>query len=555
MIAPYGGKLIDLMVPAESSEELKTYADHLLSIQISPRSVSDLELLASGVFSPLDRFMGQEDHEQVLSEMRLANGYLFPIPVTLPVTADSAIHLDSDIALRNSEFELLAIMTVEEIYYWDRTQVAEKVFGTQNLQHPMVNEMQTWGELNISGRLRVLQLPRHFDFPNLRLIPSQIRAKLTEIGSQNVIAVQAHRPMMREHMDKSMQELEDIDGLFLIQLAVGMTKLGDFDYYTLVNTYRELANRHFDPDQFLLMLLPYAMRHAGPRELLLQTLIQRNYGANHSFIGYDQVNLINLSGDNSFYPPDETIKLISKYSNELNVKIIPAKLQADVSVQEPSEIVSAVTRETYHSKSLNNNSPWLLFQQDVAEKLAEIQPPQYKKGICIWFTGLSGSGKSTTAEMLSWLLLEYGRRITVLDGDVVRTHLSKGLGFSKEDRDTNVRRIGYVASELVRLGGVVVCAVVSPYLAARNAVREMVGSDQFVEVFVDTPLEVCEDRDVKSIYAKVRSGAITGVTGIDDPYEPPIQPEITLDTVTFSPEENAKFVIDYLNDQGFIHEK
>jgi len=192
------------------------------------------------------------------------------------------------------------------------------------------------------------------------------------------------------------------------------------------------------------------------------------------------------------------------------------------------------------------------FQQDVKRKLTDGQPPRHQKGICIWFTGLSGSGKSTTAEMLSWLLLEHGSRISVLDGDVVRTHLSKGLGFSKEDRDTNVRRIGYVASELVRLGGVVICAVVSPYLAARNDVREMVGKDQFVEVFVDTPLDICEARDVKGIYAKVRSGAISGVTGIDDPYEPPPNPEITLDTVSFTPDENAKSIVKYLIEQGFI---
>lgn len=553
MIAPYGGKLVDLMVPAESCDELKIYADLLPSIQISPRSVCDLELLAMGVFSPLDKFMGQEDHEHVLSEMRLANRYLFPIPITLPVTADSALRLDGDIALRNSEYELLAIMTVEEIYRWDRNQVAETVFGAQNLRHPMVNEMQSWGELNIAGRIQVLQLPRHYDFQDLRLTPFQTRAKLAEIAPQNVVAVQPRHPMLRDHKGITTQEKEDIDGLLFIQLSVGMTKLGDFDYYTWVRTYREMAGRHFEPDQFLLSLLPFVTRHAGPREALLQTLIQRNFGANHSLIGWDQVRPNNSSGFKSFYHPDEANQLVTKYSHELGVKIIPSQ----VLDTEKSNSVSKVSRKTspaVFSTSPNiNNSPWLRFRQDVAETLADTQLPLHRKGVCIWFTGLSGSGKSTTAEMLSWLLLEHSRRITVLDGDIVRTHLSKGLGFSKEDRDTNVRRIGYVASELVRLGGVVICAVVSPYLAARNDVRDMVGQDQFVEVFVDTPLDVCEARDVKSIYAKVRSGAISGVTGIDDPYEPPIQPEITLDTVSFTPEENAEFVIKYLIKQGFVH--
>jgi sulfate adenylyltransferase len=340
-----------------------------------------------------------------------------------------------------------------------------------------------------------------------------------------------------------------------LQLAVGMTKLGDYDYYMWVRTYRDLAVRHFEPDQFLLSLLPFATRHAGPREALLQTLIQRNFGANHSLIGWDQVRPNNSSGYRykSFYHPDEANQLVTKYSHELGVKILPSQ----VLDAEPSNSVSKVSRKTspaVFSTSPNiNNSLWLDFRQDVEEELADAQPPRHRKGVCIWFTGLSGSGKSTTAEMLSWLLLEHGRRITVLDGDIVRTHLSKGLGFSKEDRDANVHRIGYVASELVRQGGVVICAVVSPYLAARNDVRDMVGQDQFVEVFVDTPLEVCEARDVKSIYAKVRSGAITGVTGIDDPYEPPRQPEITLNTIKFTPEENTDFVIKYLIEQGFIH--
>jgi sulfate adenylyltransferase len=553
MIAPYGGMLVDLMVPAEEGDELKAYAGHLPSIQISPRSVCDLELLAAGVFSPLDRFMGQADHEGVVSEMRLANGYIFPIPITLPVAADSTLRLDGDIALRNSEYELLAIMTVEEIYRWDRNQVAETVFGTQNLRHPVVNEMYSWGELNISGRIQVLQLPRHYDFPDLRLTPHQTREIIAEIAPQNVIGVQLDDPIPQDLQEIPAQE---IAGLSLLQYAVGMTKLGDFDYYTRVRTFRKIAEHHFEPDQFLLSLIPFATRHAGPREALLQTLVQRNFGANHSLVGYDPDN---SSGNQSLPHSNEADELLAKYSHEVGMKIISSRIPINIPDAESSESdfkISPGTSTSLHSISPQvNNSPWLHFFHDVSEKLTESQPPRHAKGVCIWFTGLSGSGKSTTAELLSWLLLDHGRRLTVLDGDIVRTHLSKGLGFSKEDRDTNVRRIGYVASELVRLGGVVICAVVSPYSAARNDVRNMVGKDQYVEVFVDTPLEVCETRDVKSIYAKARSGAITGVTGIDDPYEPPIQPEITLDTVSFSPQENANFVIKYLIKQGYVSDR
>jgi sulfate adenylyltransferase len=170
----------------------------------------------------------------------------------------------------------------------------------------------------------------------------------------------------------------------------------------------------------------------------------------------------------------------------------------------------------------------------------------------VWFTGLSGAGKSTTAEILTMLMLERGRRVTVLDGDVVRTHLSKGLGFSKDDRDTNIRRIGFVAAEVVRHGGVAVAAAVSPYRATRDEVRYMVGAEHFVEVFVDTPLEVCERRDSKGVYAKARRGEITGFTGIDDPYEPPDAPTIVLDTVVSTPEQNARRVLDHLERQGFV---
>ncbi|UCC50744.1 MAG: adenylyl-sulfate kinase [Anaerolineaceae bacterium] len=548
LITPYGEKLVDLMVPAESLEEIKAYAGRLPSIQISPRSLCDLELLATGAFSPLDRFMGQEDHQQVLGEMRLANGNLFPIPVALPVAANSELRLDSDIVLRNHEYEMMAIMTLEEIYEWDRTEVADKVFGTQDLRHPLVAEMHRWGPLNISGRIQVLQLPRHYDFQDLRLTPFQTRAKLAKIQRQNVIAVQPNSPTLQDLEQLTGQEIEDIDGIILLQLAVGMTKLGDFDYYTQVRTYRDLAERYGEPGRILLALLPLATRYAGPREALWRVLIQRNFGANHVVVGREQASPDKSPGSHSFYGSNETKELVAKYCHELGVKMVPSRVADNVSRPAPSTSFS-----TARVAKNGANSPIGKLQQEAADVLAKAHPPRHKQGVCIWFTGLSGSGKSTTAEILSWLLLEHGRRVVVLDGDVVRTHLSKGLGFSKEDRDTNVRRIGFVASELVRLGGVVICAVVSPYRAARHDVRNMVSQDHFVEVFVDTPLEVCEARDVKSIYAMARRGEITGLTGIDDPYEPPIQPEITLDTVDYEPEENATSIVDYLIGRGFIH--
>jgi sulfate adenylyltransferase len=551
------------MIPRESSDELKAYANTLPSLQISSRSVCDLELLAIGAFSPLDRFMGQADYQRVLDEMRLANGYIFPIPLTLPVEASPDIGLDRDIALRNDKNELLAIMTIEEIYEWDRAEVSQKVFKTQDLRHPLVAEMHRWGSLNISGRLQVLQLPRRHDFQDLRLTPAQTRSRLAAMGHENVVAFQTRNPLHRAHEELTKRAIQEANGVLLLHPVVGMTRPGDVDHYTRVRTYKALAEGYYEPSQILLSLLPLAMRMAGPREALWHALIRRNYGANHLIVGRDHAGPGNDSKGQPFHGPYDAQELVKQYSAEIGVKMVPFQMLVYLPEENRYEEVSKVgagvptasisgtqVREEY----LNNGKilPDWFTRYEVAEILAETYPPRHRQGVCIWFTGLSGAGKSTTAEVLTSLLMEHGRQVTVLDGDVVRTHLSKGLGFSKEDRDINIRRIGFVASELVRHGGVVICAAVSPYRATRNDVRNMVGSDQFVEVFVDTPLEVCESRDVKGMYAKARRGEIKGFTGVDDPYEPPQHPELTLDTVKHTPEENAKYTLAYLIEQGFV---
>jgi len=563
LITPYGGRLVDLTVPTEAVEELKAYASHLPSLQISERAICDLELLATGAFSPLDRFMGKEDHQHVLDEMRLANGYLFPIPVTLPVEPDPAIHLDRDVALRNARNELLAVMTVEEIYEWDRDEVAQKVFGTLDLRHPLVAEMHRWGRLNISGRLQVLQLPKHYDFQDLRLTPAQTRARLEEFGYSNVVAFQTRNPLHRVHEELTRRAAQEVNGILLLHPVVGMTKPGDVDHYTRVRTYKALAERYYDPDRILLALLPLAMRLAGPREALWHALIRRNYGANYLIVGRDHAGPGVDSTGKPFYGPYDAQQLVQEYSAELGVGMIPFQelvyLPDEDRYEEVSRIpvnarTASISGTQVREEYLNNGRrlPDWFTRPEVAEIMAETYPPRHKQGVCIWFTGLSGAGKSTTAEILTVLLMEHGRQVTVLDGDVVRTHLSKGLGFSKEDRDINIRRIGFVAAEIVRHGGAVICAAVSPYRATRNDVRNMVGKDHFVEVFVDTPLEVCEQRDAKGMYAKARRGEIKGFTGIDDPYEPPLYPEIVLDTVNHTAEENARLILDFLVQRGFV---
>lgn len=552
----------NIRVPAEAFDEVKAFANSLPSLQLSERSVCDLEMLAVGAFAPLDRFMGREDEARVLAEMRLANGSLFPIPVTLPVEPGPDIRLDQSVALRNANNDLLAVMKIEEIYEWDLSETAQQVFGTQDLRHPLVAEMHRWGKVNISGPLQVLQLPRHYDYQHLRLTPAEARARLKSFGRENVVAFQTRNPLHRVHEELTKRAIEEKDGVLLLHPVVGMTKPGDVDHYSRVRTYQALADRYYAPGRILLALLPLAMRMAGPREALWHALIRRNYGANHLIVGRDHASPGVDSTGKPFYGPYDAQELVERHSEEIGVGVVPFSELVYLPDEDRYEEVSKVTPQTrtasisgtqVRNLYLNRGRklPEWFTRPEVAEVLAETYPPRHRQGVCIWFTGLSGAGKSTTAEILILLLLEYGRQATLLDGDVVRTHLSKGLGFSKEDRDINIRRIGFVAAEIARHGGVAVCAAVSPYRATRNDVRNMIGGDHFVEVFVDTPLEVCEQRDTKGMYSKARRGEIKGFTGIDDPYEAPQSAEITLDTVAYSPEENARLILNYLIEQGF----
>lgn len=563
LITPYGGKLVHLMVPAEAHEEVKAQANHLPSVQLSARAICDLELLATGAFSPLDRFMGQADYQQVLDTMRLTSGYLFPIPVTLPVDPGPAIRLDQQVALRDATYNLLAVMTIEEIYAWNAPEMAQKVLGTTDLRHPLVAEMQRWGQLHISGRLQVLHLPQHYDFQALRLTPVQTRVRLEASGYDNVVAFQTRNPLHRVHEELTKRATEEVDGVLLLHPVVGLTKPGDVDHFTRVRAYKALTARYYDAQRVVLALLPLAMRMAGPREALWHALIRRNYGANHLIVGRDHAGPGVDATGKPFYGPYDAQELLQQYSHELGVGMVPFRelvyLPDEDRYEEESNVMAQTrtasisgtqVREQYLSQGWK--LPAWFTRPEVADILAEAYPPRYQQGVCLWFTGLSGAGKSTTAGVLTVLLQECGRQVTVLDGDVVRTHLSQGLGFGKADRDINIRRIGFVAAEIVRHGGVVICAAVSPYRATRDEVRRMIGPGQFLEVFVDTPLEVCEARDIKGMYAKARRGEIKAFTGIDDPYEAPEQPEISLNTVTQTPEDNAQLILHELVARGFV---
>jgi sulfate adenylyltransferase len=390
-----------------------------------------------------------------------------------------------------------------------------------------------------------------------------VRQRLEQAGHTNVVAFQTRNPLHRVHEELTKRASEGIDGTLLLHPSVGMTKPGDVDHYTRVRTYRALAERYYNADRIVLSLLPLAMRMAGPREAVWHGLIRRNYGANYFIVGRDHASPGVDSTGKPFYGPYDAQELFGRHQRELGMAMLPFQefvyLPDEDRYEEANRIpngtrTAAISGTQVRDEYLNRGRslpPWFT-RPETADILAETYPARHKQGVCVWFTGLSGAGKSTTAEVLITLLLERGRQVTLLDGDVVRTHLSKGLGFDKEDRDTNIRRIGFVAGEIVRHGGVAVCAAISPYRATRNEVRQMVGTDGFVEVFVDTPIEECERRDAKGMYAKARRGEITGWTGIDDPYEAPLHPEIVLDTLAHDAEANARRILAYLEDAGYV---
>jgi sulfate adenylyltransferase len=562
LLAPYGGTLVNLLAEPAERLELLEAAKSLPSVRISARAACDLELLAVGAFSPLDRFMGRADYARVLSEMRLANGLLFPIPVTLPLDERALPTWTDRLILSDSRGEALACMRIEEVFPWDPAQEAEAVLGTLDPRHPLVSEMARWGRVYVSGELRVIHLPRNPDFQDLRLAPAEVRARLAGLGQARVVAFQTRNPMHRIHEELTKQAAEQVGGSLLIHPVVGLTKPGDVDHYTRVRAYRLLVSRYYDPARTLLSLLPLAMRMAGPREALWHALIRRNYGATHLIVGRDHAGPGLDSYGQPFYPPYAAHALLRQHAGELGVQ--PVSFNELVYLPEEGRYEEAgcvpAGRRTFTISGTQIRDDYLrrgrllpvwFTRPEVARLLQKVYPPTHEDGCCIWFTGMSGAGKSTTAEVLTSRLLERGRHVTLLDGDVVRTHLSKGLGFSREDRDTNILRIGFVASEIVRHRGTVICAAISPYLATRNEVRQLVG-DNFIEVFVDTPIEVCEQRDVKGFYARARRGQLTSFTGVDDPYQPPIDPEITLETVIATPEQNAEKIVRYLESRGLL---
>lgn len=562
LIEPYGGRLVDLLALEEERPELEREATHLPSLQVSSRSVCDLEILASGGFSPIDRFMGSADYESVLRSMRLSNGVLFPIPLVLPVHEANRHKAGERVALRSPKNNLLAVLEIEEVFELNPEEEAKQVCRTTDDAHPLVGEMRNWGRYALSGPLRVVQISEHVDFPGLRKTPAQVRNRLAALGLDNVVAFQTRNPMHRAHEELAKRAAARVNGAILLHPAAGVAHHGDVDHYTRIRTYRLMADRYFEQSRTVLSLLPLAMRMAGPREALWHAIIRRNFGANYFIVGRDHASPGKDSRGQPFYGPYEAQALVARHADEIGVAplafeelvYLPEEDRYEEATRVPPGVSGMSISGTKVRDMLAQGEPlpsWFT-RPEIAAALGAAYPPRSQQGFCVWLTGLPGAGKSSIAERLTILLTERGRQVTLLDGDVVRTHLSKGLTFSREDRDTNILRIGFVASEIVRHNGVVICAAVSPYRSTRNQVRSMMRQGSFVETFVNTPVSVCEQRDVKGFYAKARCGQMKGFTGVDDPYESPLQPELLVETTHCAPEHSAQRIVDYLLEIGFL---
>jgi sulfate adenylyltransferase len=561
--APYGGKLIDLRVAGSEREDLARRAGEGPTLQLSPRSLCDLELLAFGGFSPLDRFMGKADYDGVLNNMRLANGLIWSIPITLPVAKLDGLSEGREIALRNANNNLIAWMRVDEIFETDPHEEAAKGLGCSDEEHPTYREMLSWGKFRLSGPLKVLEMPQHFDFPELRRTPAEVRELLSHMGNPDVVAFQTRNPMHRAHEELTKRAAQESGANLLLNPVVGMTKPGDVDHYTRVRCYEHVLKEY--PEQTTtLSLLNLAMRMAGPREAVWHAIVRKNFGCTHFIVGRDHAGPGNDSTGKPFYGPYDAQELVKQHEHELDMTLVP--FQEMVYVEDRAQYVPA--NETRPGEKVLNISgtefrrrlqegleipDWFSYPDVVAE-LRKSYPPRHRQGFTVFFTGLSGAGKSTIANALLVKLLELGsRRVSLLDGDIVRKHLSSELGFSRQHRDLNIRRIGFVASEITRNGGVAICAPIAPYAATRREVRQLIEPlGGFLEVFVDTPLEVCEQRDRKGLYARARAGLVKEFTGISDPYEVPEHPEVRIDTENLTPDLAAHRILVKLESLGFI---
>ena len=566
LIEPHDGTLVDLRVPDVQAVELRATSRDWASWDLTDRQLCDLELLLNGGFSPLTGFMSQAEYQSVRDEMRLTSGILWPMPITLDVTEEfaSGVSKGDAIALRDPEGMMLASLHLEDIWHPDRNAEGEAVFGTSNPEHPGVAYLNNHaGPVCLGGRLQGVQLPVHYDYTRLRLTPAEVREEFARRGWTRVVAFQTRNPMHRAHVELTMRAAAEEGANLLIHPVVGVTKPGDVDHYTRVRAYQKVLGR-YPHNTATLALLPLAMRMAGPRGAVWHAIIRKNYGASHLIVGRDHAGPGTDSSGAPFYGPYDAQELLAKHEDELGMKMVDFRMMVyaeeldtylpEDEVTEDIRTLSISGTELRERLAEGREVPeWFSYPEVVAE-LRRTHPARAKQGFTVFFTGLSGAGKSTLANAFLVKLLEMGGRpVTLLDGDIVRKNLSSELGFSREHRDLNIHRIGFVASEITKNGGIAICAPIAPYDATRKAVREVIKPvGGFVLVHVATPLEVCEERDRKGLYAKARAGIIPEFTGISDPYEEPDDAEMVIDTTELAPDEAANQIMLYLERLGYV---
>ena len=563
---PHGGKLNELYLSEGKADDEKIKAKDYKSWDLTQRQTCDLDLLMNGAFSPLEGFLGKDDYEGVCDNMRLTDGTLWPVPITLDVSQAFAddIAEGETIALRDPEGVLLATLEISDIWSPDLNSEAERVYGTSDDNHPAVAFLQHQSNpVYVGGRIRGVEPPTYYDFKLLRDTPAELRGRFRKLGWRKVVAFQTRNPLHRAHQELTFRAAREAGANLLIQPVIGMTKPGDIDHFTRVRCYEHILDEY--PEQTTqLSLLNLAMRMGGPRETILHAIIRKNYGCTHFIVGRDHAGPGDDKDGNPFYGPYDAQELFREHEEELDITMVPFKMM--VYVENKAEYVPADETEPT-DKVLNLSGTefrrrlregldipeWFSYPK-VVEELRKAHPPKHQQGFTIFFTGLSGSGKSTVANALMVKLLEEGSRpVTLLDGDIVRKNLSSELTFSKEHRDLNIQRIGYVASEITKNGGIAICAPIAPYAATRRLVREMISPlGGFLETHVSTPIEVCEQRDRKGLYAKARAGIIKGFTGIDDPYEVPENAEIVIDTAELTPDLAAHRILLTLEKHGYV---
>jgi sulfate adenylyltransferase len=565
LIAPHGGKLVNLLVNEARAAELKDASRDWPSWDLTPRQLCDLELLMNGGFSPLTGFLTRKDYDRVLRDMRLADGTLWSMPICLDVQrATGNVQRGGMLALRDPEGVMLAALHVEDVWEPDLKAEAEAAFGSANPEHPGVAYLlKQSNPVYLGGRLEGIHLPVHYDYRSLRLAPAELRAEFARLGWRKVVAFQTRNPMHRAHQELTLRAAKEVEASLLIHPVVGMTKPGDVDHYTRVRCYMALMPT-YPRNTAMLSLLPLAMRMGGPREGIWHAIIRKNHGCTHFIVGRDHAGPGKDSRGKPFYGPYDAQELLKKHQKELGIQMVPFRQMLYVPEQDtyfPEDQVPkgaktldiSGTEQRRRLQAGLELPSWFTFPA-VEKELRRSSPPRQRQGFTVFFTGLSGSGKSTIANVLLVKLLELGGRpVTLLDGDLVRKHLSSELGFSKEHRDINIRRIGFVASEITKNGGIAICAPIAPYDNIRKENRALIEKGGgYILVHVSTPLEVCEQRDRKGLYAKARAGIVKEFTGISDPYEVPDDADLTIDTTDVTPEEAAQQILLHLEKEGYI---